>query len=131
MNRWMGIWASALMCVLAVGCNKTASDQDAIRASIDKRLSGRSDLNLGAMDRDVKQISVNGDHANAQVEFRVKGGDARMVIEYDLERQGKDWVVQNSKPLGMPDEPSGPGVMPPVSPDSGGQQFPQGHPPVN
>ena len=79
------------------------NDQDAIRASIEKHLNGRADLNLSVMDREVKQVSVNGDHASAQVEFRLKGGDARMEIEYALERQGKEWAVLSSQPMGMGD----------------------------
>lgn len=81
MNRWHLISVLAILCALAAGCAKKVSDQDAIRASIEKHLNGRPDLNLSAMDREVKQVSVNGDHASAQVEFRLKGGDARMEIE--------------------------------------------------
>ena len=131
MNRWIGICLAALVCVLTAGCNKPVNDQDAIRASIEKHLNGRADLNLGAMDREVKQISVNGDHASAQVEFRLKGGDARMEIEYTLERQGKEWGVLKSQPMGMDNAHQGAGQMPSGSPDSGGQQLPQGHPPAN
>jgi hypothetical protein len=100
MNRW--IWACTVVFLLASlgACNKQADDQAAIRASIEKRLNGRSDINMSAMDREVKQVTVNGDHATAQVEFRLKGGDARMEIEYTLERQGKDWTVLNSQPMG-------------------------------
>jgi len=34
----------------AAGCKKQVNEQDAIRASIEKHLSARSDLNLSAMD---------------------------------------------------------------------------------
>ncbi len=120
-----------VLCALAAGCAKTVSDQDAIRASIEKRLNARSDLNMSAMDREVKQVTVNGDHATAQVEFRVKGGDARMEIEYQLERQGKEWSVVNGLPVGMGGDHSGMGMPPAGTPDSGGEQLPQGHPPTN
>ena len=53
MNRWIGICLAALVCVLTAGCNKPVNDQDAIRASIEKHLHGRADLNLVAMDREV------------------------------------------------------------------------------
>ena len=108
------------------------NDQDAIRASIEKHLNGRADLNLSVMDREVKQVSVNGDHASAQVEFRLKGSDAKMEIEYALERQGKDWAVLSSQPMGMDNGHSWIGATAlPATPDSGGGHLPQGHPPVN
>ena len=100
MNRWIWTCAMVFLCIPFAGCKKQANDQDAIRASIEKRLSGRADLNMSAMNREIKQISVKGDHATAQVEFRLKGGDARMEIEYILERQGKEWAVLNSQPMG-------------------------------
>ena len=131
MNRWHLISVLAILCALAAGCAKKVSDQDAIRASIEKHLNGRADLNLSAMDREVKQVSVNGDHASARVEFRLKGGDARMDIEYALERQGKEWSVTSSQPVGMGDVHSGGDQPPAGTPNTGGGQLPQGHPPVN
>jgi hypothetical protein len=131
MIRWHMITILAFSSVLAVGCGKTANDQDAVRASIEKHLNGRSDLNLSAMDREVKQVSVNGDHASAQVEFRLKGGDARMEMEYTLERQGKDWAVLNGQPVGMGNPHSAAEQPPAGAQDSEGSQVPQGHPPVN
>ncbi len=121
----------AVMCAAASGCGKKVNDQDAIRASIEKHLNARADLNLSAMDREVKQVSVNGDHASAQVEFRLKGGDARMEIEYALERQGKEWTVLSSQPTGMGDAHSGTEQPPARATDSGGGQLPQGHPPAH
>ena len=120
MNRWICTCAVVFLCVSFAGCNKQANDQDAIRASIEKRLNGRTDLNMSAMDREIKQISVNGDHATAQVEFRLKGGDARMEIEYTLERQGKDWAVLDSQPMTGGSSAPGAGEMPPSAPDAGG-----------
>jgi hypothetical protein len=131
MNRWHLISALAVLCVFAAGCAKKVNDQDAIRASIEKHLNGRADLNLSAMDREVKQVSVNGDHASAQVEFRLKGGDARMDIEYALGRQGKEWVVTSSQPVGTGDVHSGADQQPAGVTDSKGGQPPQGHPAVN
>jgi hypothetical protein len=133
MNRWriISVWAAAcaIVFVLTGGCRKSANDQDAIRASIEKRLNGRTDLNLSVMDRQVKQVSVNGDQATAQVQFHLKGSDAHMDIEYTLERKGKDWVVLSSQPVGMGNAHSGTGQAPESTPASG--PLPQGHPPVN
>jgi hypothetical protein len=115
----------------AAGCKKQVNDQDAIRASIDKRLSARPDLNLSAMDREVKQISVNGDHASAQVEFRLKQGSASMQVEYTLERQGGEWNIVGSQPSGGQNPHSGMDMPPPAAPGAGSNSPPQGHPPTN
>ena len=131
MIRWYLTFVLVVLCAFAAGCGKSVSDQDAIRASIEKHLNSRSDLNLSAMDREVKTVSVNGDHASAQVEFRLKGGDARMEIEYALERQGKDWTVLSSQPTGMGDPHSDQQRPPSSAPDTGNGQLPQAHPPAN
>ena len=131
MGRWIWTCATVFLCVLVIGCRKQANDQDAIRASIDKHLNETAGLNLSAMDREVKQISVNGNHASAQVEFRLKeGGDARMEIEYTLERQGKQWTVLKSEPAGGGSSQPG-GQAPSNAPDIGGGSLPPGHPPSN
>lgn len=129
MNRWVWTCAVLLVCLPFAGCRKQANDQDAIRASIEKRLNGRADLNMSAMDREIKQISVNGDHATAQVEFRLKGGDARMEIEYTLQRQGAEWTVLDGQPMGGGTSRPGAGDAP-NAPDAGGAP-PAGHPSVN
>ena len=129
--RWQLTLIVAILCAFNSGCGKAANDQDAIRASIEKHLTGRADLNLSVMDREVKQVSVDGDHASAQVEFRLKGSDAKMEIEYALERRGKDWAVLSNQPMGMDSSHSGMGQAPAGAPDSGGGPLPQGHPPVN
>jgi hypothetical protein len=122
MNRRIWACGVTLLCIFAMGCSKKADDQEAIRASIDKHLNESAGLNLSAMDTEVKQISVNGDHATAQVEFRLKEGDARMEIEYSLERKGKEWDVTKSEPIGG-------GAS---NPGSGGSNDPgAGHPPSN
>jgi hypothetical protein len=131
MKRGHKISVLALFCALAAGCGTKVNDQDAIRASIEKHLSGRADLNLSAMDREVKQVTINGDHASAQVEFRVKGGDAGMEIEYALERQGKEWTVLKGQPMGMDSVHPGMEKAPASGTNAGGGQLPQGHPAVN
>jgi hypothetical protein len=115
----------------AVGCKKQANDQDAIRASIDKHLSGVAGLNMSAMDRVVKQISVNGDHATAQVEFRLKQGTGAMQVEYSLDRKAGEWAVVGTQPSSGQNPHSGADMPPPGSPGAGSGSMPQGHPPVN
>jgi hypothetical protein len=130
MNCRICLSTLVLLLVIAGGCKKQANDEDAVRAGIDKHLSESAGLNMSAMDREVKQVTVNGDHANAQVEFRLKGGDAKMNIQYTLERQGGEWKVLNSQP--MTGQDAHPGMQPPPGgPDGAGDVPPQGHPPVN
>jgi hypothetical protein len=126
------LWMCTLICSLALvaGCKKQANDQDAIRAAIDKHLSEQAGLDLSAMDRTVKQVTVNGDHADAQMEFRVKGGGAGMVVAYSMEKQGGDWKVLRAQPMGGAQAHPG-SESPSGAPGSGKNAMPQGHPPVN
>ena len=100
MGRWICTSIFIFSLVLAGGCKKQAGDQDAVRASIEKHLSGRSDLNMAAMDHEVKQVSIDRDQATAQVEFRLKQGGAAMQLEYTLQRRNGEWTVLGSQPAG-------------------------------
>jgi hypothetical protein len=131
MSRRFWTCTMIVLFAFAAGCKKQENDQDAIRASIDKHLSGVAGLNMSVMDREVKQITVNGDHANAQVEFRLKQGSATMQVDYTLERQGAEWNVVGNQPSGGQNPHSGTGMPPPGSPGAGSGSMPQGHPPVN
>lgn len=85
------------------GCKKQASDNDAIRAGIQQHLASVGTLNLGAMDMDIRSISVNGNQAHAEVEFRPKTGGAPgagMQVAYNLEKRDGAWVVLKTQPLG-------------------------------
>ena len=130
MNRRFGICTVIVLFAFISGCKKPVNDQDAIRASIERHLSAVSGLNLSAMNRVVKQVSINGDNATAVVEFQLKDGSTGMQVGYTLERKGADWNVVQSKPLGMPDMP-GMGMPPGGAQDGGGSSLPQGHTPVN
>src|SRR6202171_5811018 len=119
MNRRFGTCTMIFLFALAAGCKKQANDQDAIRAGIDKHLSGVAGLNMSVMDREVKQISINGDHASAQVELRVKQGTATMQVNYTLDRQGGEWNVVSSQPSMGQNPHSGMDMPPPGSPGTG------------
>ena len=131
MNRRISTCTMIFLFAFATGCKTQVSDQDAIRTGIDKHLSGLTGMNMSAMEREVKQVSINGDHATAQVEFRAKQGTATMQVEYTLDRQGAEWNVVGSQPkMGQNPRP-GMGMPPPASPDAGSNSTPQGHPRVN
>ena len=76
------------------------ADRDAIVAAIQKHLSQASGVNMGAMEMSVQAISINGDKAQADAQFRVKQGPGSMQITYTLGRQGSEWIVLSNQPGG-------------------------------
>jgi len=138
------------MLVFFAGCNQKENDTDAIRTGISKHLNSLKTLNLSAMDMNIQNVSIQGDQAQAQVEFRPKTGapqGAGMQVSYKLERHDGKWMVQNSQPAGGMIEHPASGENPhqnPTAPSSstlpdfrnlvnggGGSSLPPGHPPVN
>lgn len=125
-----GILALALILICSAGCKKTdqpaasnpasgvrpssgapvnppappsavnTSDEDAIKAAIERHLQSNSGLNLGAMDTAINTITVDGDKAQANLTFSAKQGGNPMVMTYSLVRHGKDWDVVSSQPAG-------------------------------
>lgn len=137
--------------VLFAGCKKQESDADAVRAGINQHLASLKTINLGAMDMNITSVSVQGNQAQAQVEFKPKTGGpqgASMQVAYSLEKQNGQWVVQTTQPFGGSIQHPAPGEnpqMPQTSPSSssmpnfrdlvpGGatspNTLPPGHPPV-
>lgn len=130
-------------------CKNQTNDNDAIRAGILQHLNSIGTLNMSAMDMDMRSVSVAGNQAHAEVEFRVKtngppGGG--MQVAYDLEKRSGAWVVLKSQPLGGMQHPKtsqNPSANQPVhsmpnfsellNPPSGASSqtaLPPGHPPV-
>lgn len=138
--------------VIAVpGCNNAQSDSDGIRAGINQHLASLNTLNLGGMDMNVMNVSIQGNQAQAQVEFRPKTGapqGAGMQVSYSLAKQNGKWVVQSTAPAGGSIEHPAPGQNPHqgaastsstslpdlrnlVNSGSANGSLPPGHPPVN
>jgi hypothetical protein len=96
-----------LFASLIVGCKNNSgaapsqvqSPEDSIRVAIQAHLAHKGTLNLQAFDTDVKQVSIEGDHAQAQVEFRVKGGPGAMQLTYALQKHDGNWAVIESDPV--------------------------------
>jgi len=82
------------------GCHKALSDEEAIRSSILQHLRENSSINLANMETTVEQVSINGDHAQAQVLFRTKQEGQSMTMTYALERSGGEWKVLRGQPSG-------------------------------
>jgi hypothetical protein len=86
--------------IAAASCKKQAGDNDAIRSAILQHLSGIGTLNMSAMDMDIRSVTINGNQAHAEVEFRPKTGGtpgAGMQVSYNLEKRDGAWVVLKSQ----------------------------------
>jgi hypothetical protein len=128
------------------------ASEAAIRTAIQMHLAQRGTLNLQAFDMDVTQVTIQGDRAQAQVDFRVKGGPGTMQLTYQLERREGNWTVIDSNPQGSNfSHPSlDAGQNPPAGAQAGGSghsladtlrsfksgdgagstSLPSGHPPI-
>jgi hypothetical protein len=140
--------------VSMAGCHyekKNVSDD--IREGIRQHLSSLKTLNLSAMDINVTNVAVNGNTAEAQVEYTPKTGappGAGMRVSYSLEKQGEHWVVVKTNALGGAINHPDPGTNPhtqaaqgevhgglpnfrdliPSTPPNASGGLPPGHPPV-
>jgi hypothetical protein len=109
----------------AGGCKPEMDNKEAIRDGVIKHLSGMSGLNVSNMTITVTKATVNGDHAQADVEVRAKNGEPgapAMELTYQLQKQGEGWVVLKGQATGGMQHPA-PGEMPPQ------EAMPAGHPP--
>lgn len=151
MKRAAYALAVAALLSLFAGCKKQESDSDGIRTGINEHLSSLKTINLSAMDINITNVSIQGNQAQAQVEFRPKTGGppgAAMQVSYSLAKQNGLWVVQNTQPMGGSIQHPGPGENPHASesaPSSGSlpnfrdlvpgggnpNSLPPGHPPIN
>lgn len=93
----------AVIVTLVLGCksglgagNSQAQTENAVRAAIQDHLAHQANLNLQAFDTDVKQVTIQGDHAKADVEFRLKNGPGAMQLTYSLEKHDGAWSVTDS-----------------------------------
>lgn len=82
------------------GCKKSAADtNNDIRIAIEAHLAHKGTLNLKAFDTVMKQVTLQGDRAQAQVEFHVKNGPGMMQLTYALQKTAGTWTVVESNPV--------------------------------
>lgn len=153
-GKVIGLVAIAAVAV-AIGCQKKQDETAAVRSGITDHLRSLNTLNLSAMDMNVTKVTINGNQAEAQVEFVPKSGappGAGMQVSYSLEKRDGKWVVVKRDSMGggiahpqpgaNPHEqtPEGPthgmpnfqDLLQPANPGtSSGGALPPGHPPVN
>jgi zona occludens toxin (predicted ATPase) len=77
-----------------------ASPNDAIGAAIQAHLTHNGNLSLQSFETELKQVNLDGDHAQAQVEFHVKSGPGSMRLTYALAKRDGTWLVVGSTPGG-------------------------------
>jgi formamidopyrimidine-DNA glycosylase len=152
MKRTFSIALAFSLVIFLAGCKKNAaSPENEIRMAIEAHLAHKGTLNLQAFDTVVKQVTIQGEHAQAQVEFHVKNGPGMMQLTYALERSGGNWAVVESNPVGADfshpslDPSQSPAAGAPVQPNavlsealrnfktgtpSASPSLPPGHPPV-
>jgi len=151
MNRFALAFGFFITLLAAGGCKQKQNDGDAIRAGIMQHLAAVGTLNMSAMDMEVHSVTLNGNQARAQVEFRPKTGappGAGMQVSYNLEKRDGGWVVMKTQPAGGMIQHPDPGQNPHLNQGvhSGGlpnftdvlntggapttEGLPPGHPPV-
>src|SRR5438309_8155087 len=96
----LGFFAALLA---AGGCKKQQNVNDAIRAGIMQHLTGVGTLNMSAMVMDIRSVSINGNQAHAEVEFRPKTGAPQgsgMQVAYNMEKRDGAWIVLKTQATG-------------------------------
>ncbi len=76
-----------------------ASPNENVRTAIQAHIAHNGNLNLSSFDTDVKQVTIDRDHAQAQVEFRVKSGPGVMQLTYQLEKRNGAWAIVEFQPV--------------------------------
>jgi spore coat protein U-like protein len=92
--------ASGAASVSAAVASANYNPNDAIQSAIQVHLAHNGNLRLDAFDMTLKQVTFDGDQAQAEVEFRAKTGSGTMQLTYALAKQGGAWAVVESKPDG-------------------------------
>jgi hypothetical protein len=81
-----------------VGTPASAADTELVKQAVQDHLRNNKGINMSAMDLTVESVTVDGDRAQANATFKVKGGGATMAMIYSLERHGNGWLVLKSQP---------------------------------
>jgi hypothetical protein len=75
-------------------------ERDAIAMTIQTHLRENKGINTSAMEMTIGKVTVNGEEAQADTEFRLRQGGTSMLITYFLERHGSGWLVVRNQPSG-------------------------------
>lgn len=81
-----------------VGIPASPADTELVKQAVQDHLHNNKGINMSAMDLTVELVTVDGERAQADATFKVKGGGATMAMVYSLERHGSGWLVVKSQP---------------------------------
>lgn len=96
-------------------CHKVTSQNDLIRDGIRQHLVSLKTINLSAMDINVTNVTINGNTAQAQVEYLPKTGappGAGMRVSYSMEKRDGQWFVVKTLAAGGAIDHPDPGSNP-------------------
>lgn len=119
-----------ILLVTLAACHRQEAEKEAIRASIRQHVASMSGLRMDAMELELAQVTLNGDHAEALAEFRPKQAATPMVLQvkYQLEKRDGSWVVLGSQTVGgQMSHPPANAAPSQANPPSA---LPPGHPPL-
>jgi hypothetical protein len=123
MRRNLCVFALLAVSIATISCQQNQKPaSDPIRDAIRQHLSALKTLNLSAMEINVTNVSMNGNTAQAQVEFVPKTGappGAAMRVSYSLEKRDDQWVVVKTNSLGGAIDHTAAGANPHVQPGQG------------
>ena len=88
-----------LLLIALAGCGRTATDDDAIRAAVNAHVAAQGNLNASAFDTEIQKVTIQGNKAQADVAFHLKGGPGVMQPELHIK--------ENRGELGRPAIKSG------------------------
>lgn len=113
--------------IFLAGCSQSSSDPNAaIQKAIEDHLANRSDLSIGNMVMEMKDVRIDGDHAQADVLFRTTSNPpAQMAYTYLLLQTDGKWEIETAQPSGADSShptPENPGVE--------SETLPEGQPPA-
>lgn len=115
------IWLAIVMTLS--GCKGQRNDSDGIRAGVVEHLTSLKTLNVSAMEIDIKSVNIQGDQAQALVEFLPKSGapaGAGMQVSYALEKENGSWSVKKTLGTGGVIEHPAAGANPHMQPGQTG-----------
>jgi hypothetical protein len=107
----------SLLCIVIsmAACHKTTTQSDLIRDGIRQHLVSLKTINLSAMDMNVTNVAINGNTAQAQVEYLPKTGappGAGMRVSYSMEKRDGQWFVVKTLAAGGAIDHPDPGSNP-------------------
>ena len=104
------IFISMSLSIGLAGCSKGSGSRSPanavqdptaeIRTAVLAHLAQKGTLDLQSFDTNVKQVTIQTDHAQAEVEFRAKNGPGVMSITYQLQKREETWGVVETNPVG-------------------------------